>query len=465
MKKSELLTKILIILIIIAVTLIAFLGIYVKEKNTTKNIVKEDLFGMNIKGYRFISLNPNTSTKEVYYDVEGKKVENESEAKDDNGNLKEGYTKKDEKINKDEVLTDKNYEKMKEIIEKRLERLGVTQYNIKLDKWTGQIIVELAEDSKTDEIISYLNYKGQFAIVDKDTKELLIGSDRVKDAKVMYSDQQVGRIVYINIELDKEGKEKLKEVTSTYVKQETSTEGNSENSDTTQTTEKQVTMQVENQDLFSSAFEQPITDGIMSITLGTATTNEEFSEYIEQANTIATMIGAGETSVEYTLNENFAVSPIINRDILKNVVIITAMVIAIALIFWIIKYKLNGLYGAISYIGAISITYILLKYTNVFISLETIVAMYALLIANYVFITTLLKRISNKQEVEKAFTETILEKLNIIVPISIISVVFTFMGWLPVFSMGMTLFWGIVTIMLENYLFTKNLLINEDTKE
>lgn len=465
MKKSELLTKILIILIIIAVTLIAFLGIYVKEKNTTKNIVKEDLFGMNIKGYRFISLNPNTSTKEVYYDVEGKKVENESEAKDDNGNLKEGYTKKDEKINKDEVLTDKNYEKMKEIIEKRLERLGVTQYNIKLDKWTGQIIVELAEDSKTDEIISYLNYKGQFAILDKDTKELLIGSDRVKDAKVMYSDQQVGRIVYINIELDKEGKEKLKEVTSTYVKQETSTENNGENSDTTQTTEKQVTMQVENQDLFSSAFEQPITDGIISITLGTATTNEEFSEYIEQANTIATMIGAGETSVEYTLNENFAVSPIINRDILKNVVIITAMVIAIALIFWIIKYKLNGLYGAISYIGAISITYILLKYTNVFISLETIVAMYALLIANYVFITTLLKRISNKQEVEKAFTETILEKLNIIVPISIISVVFTFMGWLPVFSMGMTLFWGIVTIMLENYLFTKNLLINEDTKE
>ena len=34
MKNNKLLTKVLIILIIIAVTLIAFVGIYVKDKNT-----------------------------------------------------------------------------------------------------------------------------------------------------------------------------------------------------------------------------------------------------------------------------------------------------------------------------------------------------------------------------------------------------------------------------------------------
>lgn len=466
MKNNNLLTKVLIILIIIAVTLIAFTGIYVKDKNTTKNIVKENVYGMNLKGYRSISLTPSTQTESIYYDSEGKKVETQSDATDENGNLKEGYTKQEEQVNKNEILTAENFEKMKQIIEKRLKNLGVTQYNIKLDKWTGQIIVELVESSNIDEIISFLNYKGQFAIIDAQTKEVLIDSSRVKSARVMYSEQQAGTAVYINIALDKEGKEKLEEITSTYVKtensNETQTNSAGESAEETTTTEKQITMQVENQDLFSTSFEKPITDGIMSITLGTATTNETLSEYIKQANLMATIIGSGETNIKYAVSENIAVSATTNSETIKIIVIVSAVIIAIGMIYWIVKYGVNGLYAVISYVGAISILNIFMKYANVIISLETIVAIYAILIANYIFISSFLKKVKENKEVNDAFIECVLEKLNIILPISIIAVVFTFMGWLPVFSIGMTLFWGIITLSLTNYLFTKNLL---DVKE
>lgn len=469
MKNNKLLTKVLIILIIIAVTLIAFVGIYVKDKNTTKNIVKENMYGMNLKGYRSISLVPSTETETIYYDAEGKKVEKQSDAIDENEDLKEGYSKQEEQVNKNEVLTAENFEEMKQIVEKRLKKLGVTHYNIKLDKWTGQIVVELLEDSKLDEIVSYLNYKGQFAIIDAETKEVLINSDRVKSARVMYSEQQLGTAVYINIELDKEGKEKLKEVTSTYVKIEENNETDENNAEKseeeTATKEKQVTMQVENQDLFSSAFEKPITDGIMSITLGTATDNETLSEYINQANVMATIINSGETDIQYTISENISISATTNSETIKIILIVTAIIVAIGMILWISKYRINGLYAVISYIGAISILSIFMKYANVIISLETIVAVYIILIANYVFISSLLRKVRENKEMNDAFIECVLEKLNIILPISIIAVVFTFMGWLPVFSIGMTLFWGIITLAITNYLFTKNLFVDENVKE
>ena len=123
MKNNKLLTKVLIILIIIAVTLIAFVGIYVKDKNTTKNIVKENMYGMNLKGYRSISLVPSTETETIYYDAEGKKVEKQSDAIDENEDLKEGYSKQEEQVNKNEVLTAENFEEMKQIVEKRLKKL------------------------------------------------------------------------------------------------------------------------------------------------------------------------------------------------------------------------------------------------------------------------------------------------------------------------------------------------------
>ena len=464
MKNSKLLTKILIILVIIVVTLIAFLGIYVKDKNTTKNLIKENVYGMNLKGYRLVSLNPSTKTEKIYYNSEGTKVES-SEATNDDGNLKEGYVEKEENVNKPEVLTAENFEKMQKIIENRLKRLGITQYNIKLDKWTGQIVVEMLEDEDIDDTITYLNNMGQFAIIDAETKEVLINSDRVKSVKVMYSEQQIGTSVFLNIELDKEGKEKLKEITSTYVANKTETTEEGETNTDTETKEKQITMQVENQDLFSTAFEREITDGIMSITLGTATTNEAFSEYIDQANIMATIIGSGETNIQYSISENLAVSATISEQLIRNILMVTAVIIAIALIIWAIKYKINGIYAIISYIGAISILNLLIKYANVVISLETIVAIYAILIANYIFISILLRKIKEDKEINDAFIETALEKLNIILPITIIAVVFTFMGWLPVFSIGMTLFWGIITLAITNYLFTRKLLVSKDIKE
>ena len=107
--------KILVILIIIAICLISFVGIFVKDKNQMKNIIPDYLLSMNLKGRRAVKLTVDTSTEEITYDSEGNVT---TDGVDEEGNLKEGYTKKDEKINKDEALTKENYMAVKEIIEK-----------------------------------------------------------------------------------------------------------------------------------------------------------------------------------------------------------------------------------------------------------------------------------------------------------------------------------------------------------
>ncbi len=475
--KTQLLKRILIILIIIAITLIAFAGAYVKDKNTTRNIVKDNIYGMSLKQYRAITLIPNYGTEEVYYNSEGAKVEDSSDALDDEGNLKEGYTKNDESINKKEVLTTENYEKMKEIIEERLERLSVEEYNVRLDKNTGKIAIDLPENSSTDEVVSYLTYMGEFKIIDSESREVLIGSDLIKNVKVMYGQETAGTTIYLNVELNEEGKEKYKEITSKYVKIEDnndeedseqtteSTENEEENSEQEENKEKLVTIQIEGQALLSTSFEKPVENGIVTISLGTATTNSAVSQYLAQANAIATIIGGGESKIEYTISENMAISPIISTNTIIAIIIATIVIVALGLILLIIKYKANGVYSAISYIGSVSLLYILIKNTNVAISIESIISVYAILIANYVFITCLLNKLNKGMNINNAMVEVLLQKLNIIIPIIVIGIVFTFIEWLPIYSVGMTLFWGVIDLILSNYLFTKNLLIEQSSKE
>lgn len=59
---------------------------------------------------------------------------------------------------------------------------------------------------------------------DSESGEILLNNDDVKDAKVLYNNTQAGVNVYLEIVFNKQGKEKLQEISKTYnsnVKQET----------------------------------------------------------------------------------------------------------------------------------------------------------------------------------------------------------------------------------------------------
>ena len=160
-----------------------------------------------------------------------------------------GYTKETVQKNTDDVKTLDNYKTSKEIIEKRLKKLGVENYIIKLNEQTGEIVVELTNNSQTDNIVSNLTTVGKFEIIDTNTKEVLLTNDDIKASNVVRSTTSSGTNIYFTIEFNKDGKKKLEEITKTYVPQDnTSSEESSESSEnsdsSSQTTKKTITMKI-----------------------------------------------------------------------------------------------------------------------------------------------------------------------------------------------------------------------------
>ena len=96
--------------------------------------------------------------------------------------------------------------KTKEIIEKRLKKLGVEEYNISLNTKTGEIIVEIPEDDKTDTVVSNINTVGKFEITDSETGEVLLDNSNIKSSSVLYNTETNGTSVYLEIAFNKEGK-------------------------------------------------------------------------------------------------------------------------------------------------------------------------------------------------------------------------------------------------------------------
>ena len=446
MKTIKILT---IILLIVLVSMVGFFGIYKQNKNQVSNIVKDYTYAMDINGARTIKLALNSE-------------------------------------NSDETKTEENYNKAKKVIEKRLKKLDVQEYNISLNKTTGEMIIEIPEDSNTDNVVSNLTTVGKFEIVDSETSEVLMNNDDIKSSSVLYNTTSSGTSVYLEIAFNKNGKKKLEDISKTYVKSEnnttenntveneteenTSTENseeatNTENTttDSASTTGKKITMKIDDEELMSTSFDEAITTGKIQLSVGSATSDTStLNGYITQAQNVATVLDSGNLPVKYDLEKNqYILSDITEQD-LRNIAIAVAVISVIGIVVLIAKYKTNGLLAGISFIGLLAIYALLVRYTNVTISIESILGIVIVMILNYIFTTMLLKNIKklNEEEnvVNKSITETYKTFFNRIAPICIVSIVFCFIKWIPVSSFGMTTFWGLVLIAIYNIIVTKNLL-------
>ncbi len=242
MKKVKILT---ITLLIAVITMVAFIGVYTKVQNRMENQVKDYDLAMDLKGSRNIRLKISTGNKTIIKDAEGKEVEDSTSLTDEQITEK-GYTKEEIPYNSEEAKTVENYVASQKILEKRLEKLGVSNYIIKLDDTTGDIIIELTENDRTDNVISNLYTTGKFEIVDSQTKEVLMDNKDIKQARVMYGSgnstgTSSGTNVYLDIEFTKEGRQKLEQISSQYVKEDMP----EENTPTDETTTDETTTEEE----------------------------------------------------------------------------------------------------------------------------------------------------------------------------------------------------------------------------
>ncbi len=435
----------LIILIIILLSIISFMGIYVLDKGRMVNKVNNYLLGMDLEGSRIIQLAVNTSKRTIKYDKDGKEI-----ASNDTTTTVERQEEK--VINEETVLTSDNYKTVKNILEKRLKTMAVNDYEIRLNETNGNITINIPENDNTDIIVAQVAYQGKFEIVDNDTKQVLMTNEDLKSARAGYGQTQTGTTtIFVNIEFNKEGAEKFKNITNMYreVKQTNEETGEEE------TIKKQIALNIDDSPILTTYFDEEISNGILQLSVGTSSasaTTQELQESLTRANNLAALLNNGKMPVVYQINQNqYIASEITNQNIAifvsLSIIIVTAL-----MIYAIIKYKERGILASISLIGYIAILTLVLRYTNVAITVNGIIAVVISTILNYILT---LKILNSEKE---TFKKEILKFVLTLVPVFVIAVVFTFNNWLPIFSFGMIMFWGVAISLIYNLSITKALL-------
>lgn len=467
MKKVKTLT---IILTITLLTMISFFGIYMQVQNRMENQVKDYELAMDIKGARTIRLKINNETKEVIKDKDGNIVKTE-ETLTDEQLAEKGYTKEQQPLNKEEVLNIENYQKAKEIIENRLKNLSVPYYEIALEEKTGDIIIQLPENGQVDNLISNINTVGKFEILDSKTKEVLMDNEDIKLANVMYgSTGENGTAVYLNIKFTKEGAQKLEKISNDYKKPEESEQEDTENAEgteaekTAETEEKKVIMQIDEQEMMNTNFDEPIRTGKLQLSIGkSATDNQTLQGYVQRAANIANILDNGNMPIQYEIAENKYVLSDITEEQFQWVEIALAIVIGLGAIYFIIKYKGLGFLGAISTLGLAAIYLLTIRYANVTLSLTGVFGIFVTIILNNIFVNKILEKTNKEEKITKtgvidAIKENYKEFFLKLIPICISVIVFCFINWTPISSFGMIMFWGILLIAVYNYIITNVLL-------
>ncbi len=472
-----------IILVVVLITMIGFFGIYTQKQNRMEDVVKGYSLAMDLGGSRIVSIKPEEVTKTTIKDSEGNVIEEELTDEEIN---EKGYTK-EEKDENAEKVTKENIEKTKQYILKRLKRIGVQNYIIKTDDQTGEITLELEENDDTDEIVSNVGTTGKFEIVDSESQEVLMTNDDIKSVDVMYSTLTNGTSVYMVINFNNDGKQKFQDVTEKYktvenkTDENTTTEEGTENetaenettdnelSDDTKEEQKQIALKIDGQDMMTTSFDEVITTGKLSLSIGQPSTKSEVvNSNAKRVQRMAAMLEDGPLPIDYEVNGNEYVLSDIETSDMQKIILGFIIVSAILLLILIFKYKLNGLLSSISFIGGAALLLILLRYTNVILSIEGLFGIAIVLFINYLLITSILKNIKekeNEQTVLKIIKKTYGSFFLKVLPIYIMAVVFCFIDWLPIANFGMVIFWGLLLMALYNFIITVPMLkLREEDK-
>lgn len=461
MKKVKIIT---IILAIILVSLISFVGIYMQTQNRMENKVKDYQLGSELEGRRVIELKISDTKTET----------------DENGN--ETTVAREQSP---EILTAENYEIVKNTIEKRLKNLGAQDYIISLNKEDGKIKIELEENENTDLLAYYLTASGEVKIVEKDTETELINDSMVKKASYNYATNADGEYqVYVELQLTKEGQAKLEEISNNYailandIEQieavQAENEENAEDTETQETTEaeQENTETTENQEeqaetkkiavlkIADTEYDvEKIEKNKITITVGSATTsNTTLNNNLSIATEMMILINSGKYPVIYDVQTNRYIYDDINLDTVLYVALAIIAIILIILVVITIRYRLKGLLSSFSIIGFIAVLLLLLRYTNILITIETIGAIIISIIINIVLNISILNKIQKIGSVKEAVNNTYKEIFIKLIPVMIISIVFCFSGWTNLNNFGMTMFWGFILIPIYNYVVTRTLL-------
>lgn len=491
MKKVKILT---IALAILLVTLIAFGGVYIQTQNRMENKVKDYELGRELKSQRVIELKIKESSSDSKNSSSDESTDADSSEE----------TEKSEETTTDTELTEKDYENAQKVMEKRLKALGAQDYTISLDKENGTVRVELAENDNVDMYIYYLYASQKITIKDTDSKDILLNDEMIKGAKYSYTSDSKGAYqVYEEIELTKDGQAKLNELLNDYAllatdvteienakkaseSESTKTESTSEkNTESTENTDEQNTESTETQSTTEETSSNSettkktaklyvndttydiskIEKGKITVKIGASSSNTtSVNNNISKAAEIAMLENAGKLPADYEVDTNrYEYSSITQKEIIYFAIVMIAILVITLLVYCVI-YKKSGILASISFVGFVSSFSLLIRYTNVAISIEGISAIIIVMIINLIINREILSKTKKMNLVNEAVKSTYKNIYLKLIPVGILTIVFCLSKWESLSSFGMIMFWGLVLTAIYNVIVTRTLLNLKENK-
>lgn len=454
MKKNSALKLTILIVCIILISLISFVGIYKLQGGMIKNIMPDYLVSKELNGTRLIKFVVDDSTKEVESATTEETTEEASEETSAEDETEEQADENTETVpvNSKELLTAENYELSKNIIQKRLNQFNMINYDLRVDTTTGDIALEVPENSGIDDILGYLLSQGTFKIIDTETEEVLLDNSNIEEAKTMYYTDTTGTTVYLNIVFNDEGKQKLEEISKTYV-ETTDEEGNS--------TTKTITIKLDDETITTTYFGQTMSNGELPLTIGSPTTDSNtLQNYFVQSGEIAIVLNNGIIPIVYDIGTNEYVAPVITQDILNKIILAAIIIFALMVVYLIIRHRTYGIISALSIIGYIALYLIVVRFTDTIISLEAMAAIGIAIILEFVFVQAIAKKLrENSANEDVTIKKELIKNISLQIPMYIMAVVFVFVEWETIKSFGIALFWGLIISLIYNFVFTRLMFI------
>ena len=466
MNAQKKLNVLLVVLVVILLSIASFVGIFTSQKSDMKDVVPSYVLSADLVGYRQVTLQIKEETEET--------TENATENKTtENATAENETSEENQKEEKKELTAEEkaaNYRANADVVRSRFKSLKIENYSVSVDERTGKMEITVPEDDRTDIILADVCQVGKFKITDKDTGEELMNNDDIASVVIGETSYSGSLTTYMSINFNAKGRGKFSDITAKYqnvlvpagtpINTTNSTENTAENTTSISTestyVDKQVVMYLDDTELLTTDFDSVVSNGQLPLTLG------DLSEDADQKNSAKNLAAIMENKPmnnEYEVTGNtYVAAPIENNTVKVLIYVEIAIALVIALIL-IVKFGYKGMLASVINVGFVAILLLVIRLTNVKLSLDGIMAIEAGYILQAIYSFMICGLIKNKdlskKELKEGATMILKQFVLIVIPILILSVVCCLAEWAAIFSVGMIVFWSIVIALVYNFIVTK----------
>lgn len=336
---------------------------------------------------------------------------------------------------------DKIMNQTKEVIERRVNGLGLTEPNI-VREGEKRIRIELPGAKNATEAIEVIGKTAQLQFIKPDGQVVLTG-EQVKNAEVVF-EQDKGNIPSVSLEFNSEGSKAFQEATRELAAK-------------TRIEEKVIAIVLDNVPISTPAVQNEIPNGRGVIT-GNFT--------LEEASQLAALIRGGALPVNLTEVQTSAIGPTLGIDSLNKSVTAGIIGILLVFIFMIVYYRLPGFIAALALILYTSIVLWVMIGFNATLTLPGIAGLILSIgmavDANVIIFERIKEEIRNgkslRASVDSGFSRALSTILDSNITTVIAAIVLFQFGSGPIKGFAVTLMIGIFASMFTAVVVTKILL-------